>query len=132
MKLFQSLFLAETIVSPSFFYQLLCIFGINLKPFGLPIWAVTTASSWAFVFAETKPIQCFKNLFFCSLDQSLSISIFNSNYKIAAIFPSPCEIEESLINCANMREACGRGCDSSSYHSCIVAKNIPILKIWSH
>src|SRR3990167_3792286 len=98
MKLFQSLFLAETIVSPSFFYQLLCIFGINLKPFGLPIWAVTTASSWAFVFAETKPIQCFKNLFFCSLDQSLSISIFNSNYKIAAIFPSPCEIEESFKN----------------------------------
>ena len=85
VKLFKALLCAEAVVSVAHLNELLCILHIYFLTLGLNVGTVIASNVGTFIPVEACHLECGLNNVGCTLNESFSIGIFNSENKVTVI-----------------------------------------------
>jgi hypothetical protein len=84
------------------------VFAIDIKPLGLPIRSVFTASVGAFVPIEAEPFQIGDELIFEAGFAAVKVGVFDAEDHGSTLLPGEKPIEKSCAGIANVQMAGGR------------------------
>ncbi len=82
--LLQTVGRAEAGIGVPLFDQFLCILGVDLAAFGLPVGTIRAANVGAFVIVEPEPAQAVHDLLLRAGDGALQIGIFKAQDELSA------------------------------------------------
>ena len=104
--------------------QLFDVLVVYLAALALSVWTMLTNGfdlailhAKTFINADTKPIEGFKDIFFCSRHKACTVCVFDSKQHITPVLTGKKIVVQSGTNTANVK-CTGRGwCKTNSYSS---------------